>query len=38
MFPQSINLNGGITMCLGTYCDTNSVRQHNCFYYTKVIM
>jgi len=29
------NLSEGITMCLDTYYDTNSVRQHNCFYYTR---
>jgi len=29
-----MNLNKGITMCLDTYYDINSVRQHNCFYYT----
>ena len=28
-------LNGGIMMCLDTYYDINSVRQHNCFYYTR---
>ena len=27
-------LNGGITMCLDTYCDIISVCQNNCFYYT----
>ena len=29
------HLNEGITMCLDTYYDINSVRQHNCFYYTR---
>ena len=28
-------LNGGVTVCLDTYCDINSVRQHKCFYYTR---
>jgi len=28
-------LNGGITMCLDTYYDINSVRHHNCFNYTR---
>jgi len=26
---------GGITICLDTYCDIYSVRQHNCLYYTR---
>ena len=29
------HFNGGITIWLDTYCDINSVRQHNCFYYTR---
>jgi len=29
------NLNGGITMCLDTYFDVNSVRQHSGFYYIR---
>ena len=31
-------LNGGITMCLDTYYDINSVRHHNCFIITQVII
>ena len=27
--------NGGITICLDTYCDINSICQHNCLYYTR---
>ena len=34
-FTGTVYLNEGITMLLDTYYDNNSVRQHNCFYYTR---